>query len=126
MRSHIYQKYLKPKLIGVRKWEIELILLTKHRNFRCSSNSSWNSYSKLLTDQGFYDLALLLCMKEDAVRPKSFFRTNYIGEIMFEQKRYFDAFRKFEQALVIDPNNQKAKDNLKMTELLLKKDTTNK
>lgn len=78
-------------------------------------------HSELLVNHGFYDLAILLCRKEEVTFPEGASHANYIGEILLKQKKYQEAIEEFKRAIEIKPSNQKAIYNLKATELLLEK-----
>ena len=88
------------------------------KNFRCSPHATLKQ-SETLIEQGFYDVALLLCMKEESFFGKNANRTNYIGEILLKQERYDEALAKFKEALELSPDHQQAQANLQTTKLVL-------
>jgi tetratricopeptide (TPR) repeat protein len=80
---------------------------------------SLGSYSEQLVKQGFYDLAIALCRREESVFPPGISHANYIGEILLKQKKFDEALEEFKRAIKISPSNKEAQANLDATQRLI-------
>ena len=67
-----------------------------------------------------YEGACIAYKTAKALNPKNAEISNHLGIVYFHMKEYKEAFKFFEEALALDPNNENAKANLELIKKYIK------